>query len=1193
MWLFLKTLFSPDSYMPHGHCYLWQTPLVSIHVISDVLIAIAYFSIPVMLVYFVRQRQGIPFSQVFLLFGAFISLCGLGHLLDVWTLWHPAYWVSGVEQALTALVSCYTALQLVELLPQFLALRSPQELEEMNQMLQREIADRKRAEQILQGILSGTASTTGVNFFPALAQSLATSLNVRCVLISEVVNRQPAYMQLLAAWIDGQPGQLVCYPLAGTVCEAVANAAKARYYPEQVQAIFPQAEEVLASLDAESYLGVPLLDGQGQVLGVLAVTHDRPLDNPEIAQTIMTIFAARAATELQRLRAEQVIRSAVDELEQRVQERTAELVQANVQLAQEIQERMAIERMLQETVMREQEARALAEASERQFRFLAESIPQHVWTAMPDGQLDYVNQQAIDYFGSAQILGRGWQQFIHPEDLATCNKKWERAAAANSQFETEFRLRRASDQAYRWHIARALPMHDETGQIMRWFGTSTDINDQKQAEITLQKAAERERAIARITQQMRQTLDLKTIFASTTDELHHVIQCDRVLVYRFKPDWSGELVYESVAPGWQMVIPPKPDQFKLLQSAVEDASCIVKTLAGDEIVIQDTYLQETQGGVYTESGSYRCVADIYAAGFDDCYLELLELLQARAYIIVPIFLGQYLWGLLAVYQNSGPRQWKVSEVKIVTQTGNQLGVAVQQAELLAQTQQQAEDLRQAKEAADAANRAKSEFLANMSHELRTPLNAILGFAQLMAKDSTLSPNHRQYTDIINRSGEHLLKLINDILEMSKIEAGRASLNESEFDLYALLDDLEEMLSLRATAKQLTLTFDRAADVPQYICSDESKLRQVLLNLLSNAIKFTSQGYVTLRVCVVSDEVSSEGSETLGDQVIARPITLHFEVEDTGAGIAPEEMARLFEAFTQTRTGMKASEGTGLGLPISQTFVRLMGGEITVTSQVGQGSLFVFDIRATLADAALIVTRHHDRRQVIGLAPGQPTYRILIAEDIPTNRLLLARLLSPLGFEIREAENGQVALDIWRDWQPHVILMDMHMPILDGYEATRYIKASVTSHSTVIIALTASAFEEQRRAILSAGCDDFVRKPFQACELLEKLSHHLGIVYEYAEVGVDAASDLVALRTDTTSDNDRLLTAQNLTVMPPDWLDNLRHAAVLCSDVLVLQLLEQVPSEQSQIVYGLRELVESFRFDRIQSLAEQAIAQTTP
>ncbi|MDW8200990.1 MAG: ATP-binding protein, partial [Cyanobacteriota bacterium SKYGB_h_bin112] len=826
----------------------------------------------------------------------------------------------------------------------------------------------------------------------------------------------------------------------------------------------------------------------------------------------------------------------------------------------------------------------------------AESIPQHVWTATPDGRLDCVNQRAIDYFGSAQLLDRSWQQFIHPEDLVTYNENWERAIVTHSQFETELRLRRASDQVYRWHIARALPMQDETGQIMRWFGTSTDINDQKQAEITLQKAAERERAIARITQQMRQTLDLKTIFASTTDELRHVIQCDRVLVYRFKPDWSGEVVYESVAPGWQVVIPPKPEQLKLLQSAVENADCIVKTLSGDEIVIQDTYLQETQGGFYTESGSYRCVTDIYAAGFDDCYLELLELLQARAYVTVPIFWGQYLWGLLAVYQNSGPRQWRESVIKIVTQTSNQLGVAVQQAELLAQTQQQAEDLRQAKEAADAANRAKSEFLANMSHELRTPLNAILGFAQLMAKDSTLSPEHQQYTDIINRSGEHLLKLINDILEMSKIEAGRTSLNESEFDLYALLDDLEEMLSLRATAKRLTLTFDRAADVPQYICSDESKLRQVLLNLLSNAIKFTSQGQVTMRVRVAQNGANLAPNRVNldSDETASQPVTLHFEVEDTGAGIAPEEMARLFEAFTQTRTGIKASEGTGLGLPISQTFVRLMGGEITVTSQVGQGSLFAFDIQATLANAALVATTRYDQRQVIGLAPGQPTYRILIAEDIPTNRLLLVRLLSPLGFEIKEAENGQVALDIWRDWQPHVILMDMHMPVLDGYEATRYIKAAATSHDTVIIALTASAFEEQRRAILSAGCDDFVRKPFQACELLEKLSHHLGIVYEYAEASTDPSkSAVLGNGVISDSDNDRPLTAQCLTTMPSDWLDNLRHAAVLCSDVSVLQLIEQVPPEQSQIARGLSELVENFRFDRIQSLAEQALAQTTP
>ncbi len=724
--------------------------------------------------------------------------------------------------------------------------------------------------------------------------------------------------------------------------------------------------------------------------------------------------------------------------------------------------------------------------------------------------------------------------------------------------------------------------------------------DRKLTEAALRQTATREQAAARMLRRMRATLDLETIFHTTTEELRQVVQCDRVLVYRFNHDWSGELVYESVAEGWQILIPPNPTQSKLMQNATDQADCVIKVMTGEELAIQDTYLQETQGGAYSQGGNYRCVADIYAAGFDACYLELLELLQARAYIIVPIFLGKDLWGLLAVYQNSGPRQWETSEIKVVSQTGSQLGVAVQQAELLAQTKQQAEELQLAKDAADRANRAKSEFLANMSHELRTPLNAILGFTQLMNKDISLSPEHQQYTGIINRSGEHLLNLINDILEMSKIEAGRTSLHESEFDLYALLGNLEEMLRLRASSKHLMLVFDRAPDVPQYIRTDESKLRQVLINLLGNAIKFTEQGHVALRVTasslVASPSPSSDQGPRTNDQ---GPRTndqgrtiLHFEVEDTGPGIAAHEMNRLFEAFSQTRTGIRASEGTGLGLPISQTFVRLMGGEISVASRLGQGSVFSFDIQVAMAEVTAVVTSRSDRRRVVGLAPGQPTYRILVAEDIATNRLLLTELLCPLGFTVQEADNGKVALDVWQQWQPHLILMDMHMPVLNGYEATYQIKASPAGQDTIVIALTASAFEEQRQVILSAGCDDFIRKPFHEAELLEKLSQHLNLTYLYDETTVPT------LGSGQMSDaEDMLQAAENSTValaqlrtMPQTWIADLSYAAAQCSDVSVLRLLEQVPADRATLAEELRDLANNFRFDQIHNLIQQITDQ---
>jgi PAS domain S-box-containing protein len=488
-----------------------------------------------------------------------------------------------------------------------------------------------------------------------------------------------------------------------------------------------------------------------------------------------------------------------------------------------------------------------------------------------------------------------------------------------------------------------------------------------------------------------------------------------------------------------------------------------------------------------------------------------------------------------------------------------------------------EELKHAKQVAEAANRAKSEFLANMSHELRTPLNAILGFAQLMARNLSLNVEQKSYLQIINRSGEHLLQLINDVLEMSRIEAGRITLNETSFELYYLLDSVVEMFRLKANAKGLQLVFDREPTVPQYICTDESKLRQVLINLLNNAIKFTEEGSITLRV---KSEHGDKGQEDDNFPHSLTP-TLYFEVEDTGPGIAENELESIFEAFVQTELGQRSQSGTGLGLPIGRKFVQLMGGELTVSSRIGWGALFKFHVRVNSSDRAHCHQRSPER-YVIGLAPNQTDYRLLVVEDRWESRQLLVKLLESVGFQVREARNGAEAVSIWERWQPHLIWMDMRMPVMDGYEATRQIKSHLQGQATVIIALTASALEEEKAIVLAAGCDDFVRKPFQTQVIFDKLAEHLGVCYLYKEE-IAANAQEVDNPTQLISDADLKF---YLSQMPNTWVAQLHQAATLADNELISKLMKEIPAIHAAFGRALLSLVDDFRYHDLMDLTQQ-------
>jgi PAS domain S-box-containing protein len=473
-----------------------------------------------------------------------------------------------------------------------------------------------------------------------------------------------------------------------------------------------------------------------------------------------------------------------------------------------------------------------------------------------------------------------------------------------------------------------------------------------------------------------------------------------------------------------------------------------------------------------------------------------------------------------------------------------------------------EALRLAKDAADSANRAKSAFLANMSHEIRTSMNAILGFSQLLLRDTELSKRHvRELTTII-RSGEHLMAIINNILDMARIESGRITLTPVAFDLHLLLDDLESMFSLRTQARNLRFHVERHGEVPRCVMADETKLRQVIINLLGNATKFTaSGGEIILRV-----RASAEPEGML---------RLRMEVEDTGEGISPEDIAHLFQAFFQTKVGKKVEGGTGLGLSISRQFAQLMGGDLTVTSQPGLGSTFRFDIRVARGDQADVLTKNAVSPRVLRLLPGLPTCRVLVVDDQQENRDLLEQMLVPVGFEIRTANDGAEAVEFCKKYSPHLVVLDLRMPVMDGFEATRRIRAEHGS-TVKIIALSAGVFAENQQMALDAGADMFLGKPFQESDLLEQIKQLTGVNYVYRDVEAEKSAEL-------SESQRKLPTAVEIAQLPAELVNQLSEAIILADYDQMLALVEQMAASNKTISRQLRHLVERFDYITLQKV----------
>lgn len=490
--------------------------------------------------------------------------------------------------------------------------------------------------------------------------------------------------------------------------------------------------------------------------------------------------------------------------------------------------------------------------------------------------------------------------------------------------------------------------------------------------------------------------------------------------------------------------------------------------------------------------------------------------------------GQTWSGEILNKSKSGNLYWEYALISGVKDENGEIQHFVAVKDNITDLKKAHEEVIKAKKEADEANNAKSIFLTNMSHEIRTPLNAIIGFSHLLDRDEKLSEIQKEYAGIIIKSGEHLLDLINSILEISKIESGKIYFNVKNFDLYDTFDSIYKMFKERCQTKDIVLKFKMAQSIPRYVNMDESKLKQIFINLLGNAVKFTETG----EICVRID----------GHKESENKYRLKVEIEDTGHGISDEEIGRLFKFFEQTASGITKGSGTGIGLAISKKLIEMMGGSIKVSSKLGDGTIFTFEILLNEGDKDKIENSNNER--VIKIVNTGKKYTILVVDDSYVNLFGTSELLKTIGFETLEASDGKSAVKNAEDFIPDLILMDVRMPIMDGYEAIKIIKSKENTKNIPVIIVTADIFEDIEEKISAHKVEGYIRKPFKENELFHKIGKLLNISYVYEK------NDL---KSNGIENEDKL----NSKKIPDYLLDALKNAAKAADYEVLLEIVEKI------------------------------------
>lgn len=768
-------------------------------------------------------------------------------------------------------------------------------------------------------------------------------------------------------------------------------------------------------------------------------------------------------------------------------------------------------------------ANARIHTSEMKYRHLFEHSPMGIFQTDIAGNVLQANPAALkmlEFDGLEAVNRRGLLNlYVDPTDRERLLSMVRQGPV--SGFETL--LRRSNGQCFPVSVGAYLVM-DEANTPLRIEGTIEDISERKRAEAEARRDELRLQSLLKISQYNPATV--RELLNYALDEAIALSASQIGFIFRYDEETRkmeliaySKLVMETCA---------IPDQESPVFHLDEVGMLGDPARSATPLIIND-----------------------YSAPHPSKHGCPAGHLAITRFLSFPVIADDRIVALVGVANKADPYN---------EQDVHQLTLMMESIWLIAQRKEMEQEILSAKEAAETATRAKSNFLASMSHEIRTPMNAILGFTQLMLRDHGLTAQQRGYADAIGRSGEHLLALINDVLEMSKIEAGRTTLNPVVFDLHELIEDMRIMFKVRTDAKRLDWQVSRTREVPRYISTDQNKLRQVLINLIGNAVKFTSAGGVELRA-------SAEPETDMRQRLI-------LDITDTGPGITEADMKNLFRHFEQATAGVKNGGGTGLGLAISREFARLMGGDISVESVPGQGSVFRVEITVAVSEAPADERRSVLRRAV-GLRPGRPPARILVVDDKADNREILVSALGAIGFEVREADDGEAAIRENESWLPHLILMDLRMPGVDGYEATRRIRAEGINSQVVVIATTASAFDKDRREVLAAGVDDFIAKPILIDHLLEIIGMRLGVEYEYENINEISQE----------TDADKAIASSSLAVQSvPTKLLQLISQATITGDMEQLEeLIGRLTEHSAEAAETVRRLVDNYDFETLIAL----------